>query len=58
MKNSTATAKGTCKGGGFNRATAVLCIQDTKVVCYLSSAFGLKVTGGSVRRKQKKMVGH
>ena len=58
MKNSTVTAKGTCKGGGFNKATAALCIQDTKVVCYLPSAFGLKVTGGSVRRKQKKMVGH
>ena len=54
MKNSTATSKGTCKGGFYNRAIAALYMQDTKAVCYLSSAFGLKVTGGSVRRKQKK----
>jgi len=54
MKNSTVTAKGTRTGGTCHGMIAALGLQDTKVVYYLSSAFGLGITTKKVRRKQKK----
>lgn len=53
MPNSTTTAKGERKYGVYKNWLAALTLQDTKVVSYLSTAYGLKNGGKRIVRRNK-----